>query len=115
MFKTISENKDRDRGKFQGDRALAGRVATWSLGDAPHEPAMTQTAADFTGFEGQKLERTMKIPPKPVSVVMGDTPLSYISNSKASYNKPPPGTKKTMPAKSRVESVKTNYEVSSST
>ena len=41
MFKTISENKDRDRGKFQGDRALAGRVATWSLGDEPHQPAQT--------------------------------------------------------------------------
>jgi len=80
MFKSMSENKGEDRGKFQGTRALTGRVATWSLGDAPHEPAQTQTAADFTGFEGQKLERTMKIPPKPVSVVMGDTPLSYISN-----------------------------------
>ena len=58
---------------------------------------------DFRGFGGQKLERTKKIPPKPVSVVMGNTPLSYISNNKASYNKPPHGIKKTMPAKSRLE------------
>ena len=112
MFKTMSENKDRDRGKFQGERALQGRVANWSLGDEPHQPAQTQTAADFAGFSGYALERTKKIPPKPVEVVMGTTPVSYISNNKASFNKPPPGTKKTMPAKSRVESVKTNYEVS---
>ena len=112
MFKTMSENKGGDRGKFQGQAALDSRKANWSLGEAPHEPAMTQTAADFAGFNGVALERTKKIPPGPVQVVMGDTPVSYISNNKASYNKPPPGTKKTMPAKSRVESVKTNYEVS---
>jgi len=112
MFRGISENKDRDRGKYQGERALAGRATQWSLGDAPHEPAQTVTSTDFTGFKGQKLERTMKIPPAPCQIVMGDTPVSYVSNSAASYNGPPESFVRMRPAKTRFESVATNYSVS---
>lgn len=36
MFKTFGIVNERDTGKFQGERALAGRVAAWTLGDEPH-------------------------------------------------------------------------------
>lgn len=75
---------------------------------------MTVTARDFAGFGGQKIERTQKIPPAKVQVVMGTTPLTYISNNKAAFNNPPKNFVKQRPAKTRIESVKTNYDVSQS-
>merc|ERR1711861_31244 len=42
---------------------------------------------------------------------MGDTPCSYITNAKAAFRGPPKNFVKQGPAKSRVESVKTNYEL----
>ena len=52
MFKTMSENTGDDRGKRAGEQSLKGKSTQWSLGDAPHEPAQTVTAADFAGFGG---------------------------------------------------------------
>ena len=112
MFKTMTENKGGDRGKFAGESSLKGKSNQWELGDEPHMPATTVTAQDFAGFGGYKLERTMKIPQPPVQVHMGDTPLSYISNAKAAFNNPPPGFQRARPLKSKAESVKTNYSVS---
>ena len=62
MFKTMSENKNGDRGKFAGAGTIKGKSNQWELGTEPPTPAQTVTAADFTGFVGQKLERTQKIP-----------------------------------------------------
>jgi len=61
MFKTMGENKGGDRGKLAGEQSLKGKSTQWTLGDAPHEPAQTVTAADFSGFAGHKLERTQLI------------------------------------------------------
>ena len=58
MFKTISTNKQGDRGKFAGEASIKGKSNQWELGFEPHQPAQTVTAADFGGFGGQKLERT---------------------------------------------------------
>ena len=66
MFKTMSENKNGDRGKFAGANTLKGKSNQWELGSEPHMPAQTVTAADFGGFAGHKLERTMKISQPPV-------------------------------------------------
>ena len=89
MFKTMTENKGGDRGKFAGEKSMKGKATQWSLGDAPHEPAQTVTAADFGGFAGHKLERTQKIPQPPTQVHMGDTPCSYITNARAAFRGPP--------------------------
>lgn len=112
MFKTMSENKGGDRGKFAGQKSLEGKTTQWTLGDAPHEPAQTVTAADFAGFTGHKLERTMPIKQPPVQVHMGDTPTTYITNSKAAFRGPPNDFERARPHKSKAESVKTNYNVS---
>ena len=62
MFKGMSENDDRGRGKFAGATSLDGKATHWELGSEPHEPAQTVTARDFAGFANQKLERTRPIP-----------------------------------------------------
>ena len=43
---------------------------------------------------------------------MGDTPVSYISNSKAAFRDPPNNFVRARPHKSKAESVATNYSVS---
>ena len=112
MFKTMSTNKDRPNGKFTGEASTKGKSSNWDFGVDDHEPAMTVTARDFAGFGDQKPEKRDKIPQPPVQVHMGDTPLSYISNSKAAFCPPPENFVKARPAKSKIESVKTNYSVS---
>ena len=52
MFKTMSENKKGDLGKFAGESSLKGKSNQWELGSEPHVPAQTVTAADFAGFGG---------------------------------------------------------------
>ena len=112
MFKGISENKNGPAGKFAGAASIKGKSSQWDFGEDKHEPAMTVTARDFAGFGDQKIEKRQKIPQPPVQVHMGDTPLTYISNSKAAFNPPPKNFVKARPLKSKIESVKTNYSVS---
>ena len=54
----MGANKQGDRGKFAGEASIKGKSNQWELGFEPHQPAQTVTAADFGGFDGQKLERT---------------------------------------------------------
>ena len=113
MFKTMGDNKMGERGKFNGAATLKGKSNQWELGSEPHQPAQTVTAADFGGFTGHKLERTMKIPQPAVQVHMGDTPVTYITNASAAFHTGlPRNFVKARPLKSKAESVKTNYEVS---
>ena len=39
MFKTMSENRTGDRGKFTGEATLKGKSNQWELGSEPHQPA----------------------------------------------------------------------------
>ena len=109
----MGENKVGDRGKLQDAHSIKGKSTQWVLGSEPHQPAQTVTAADFAGFTGQKLERTQSIPQPAVQVCMGDTPTVYISNTKAAFCGPPPNFQRARPLKSKLESVQTNYSVSS--
>ena len=89
MFRGISENPPQLPGKRTGAATVEGKASHFTLGEDTLEGAKTSTQQAFAGFGGQKLERTRPVP-KPVSqIVMGDTPVSYMSNAKSAFNGPP--------------------------
>ena len=102
MFRGIGENPPDNTGKKCGESTLHGKATHFTLGDEVGlAGAESSTKMQFTGYLDQKLVRT-KPCPKPVSqIVMGDTPVTYMSNAKTSFQGPPNNYKKVKPTREK--------------
>ena len=111
MFKTMTTNPPYVPGKRAGEESLDGKASHFNFGDAKMGDEKSTTSMAFTGYPGQKLEKTKPMP-KPVSqIVMGDTACAYITNTQASFTGMPKNFVKAKPLKKKQDLVKTNYSV----
>ena len=112
MFKTMSQNPPERPGKHSDDKSAHARATHFSFGDSTMGEEKSQVQMQYTGYIGEKLERTKPVPKHTTQICMGETPTTYGTAKSIAYVDMPKNFVRARPLKTKNDLVKTNYSVS---